>query len=185
MADHNTVNAEAPNADQSLEIQRILTQERVCKVPNCPEIFKEEGEPATTMELSNRYQVLNDEEVEVSLTINITAKINNRTAYTVEMRQVGLFVFKGFTDEQKLMLFNTECLNVLYSYLRQNVASDVMNAGFPPLHLSPINFHALYQQRQQQAGQDKQPGQQDRLKTSLSTASTQPVKPEATSETIN
>ena len=42
--------------------------------------------------------------------------------------------------------------------LRANVADIVQRAGFPAIHLSEINFEALYQQRlQQQAEQGESP----------------------------
>jgi preprotein translocase subunit SecB len=45
------------------------------------------------------------------------------------------------------------CPNVIYPYLRANVADVIQRAGFPPIHLAEINFEALYQQKmaQQQA----------------------------------
>jgi preprotein translocase subunit SecB len=46
----------------------------------------------------------------------------------------------------------TYCPNVLFPFARQVVSDLVLNGGFPPLLLQPINFDALYaeQQRQQQ-----------------------------------
>jgi preprotein translocase subunit SecB len=39
---------------------------------------------------------------------------------------------------------------VLFPYVRETIADAVARAGFPPVHLAPINFEALYAQ---QAGQ--------------------------------
>jgi preprotein translocase subunit SecB len=39
----------------------------------------------------------------------------------------------------------------LFPYLRSNIADMISRAGFQPVHLSEINFHALYEQRLQQA----------------------------------
>ncbi|MCU0765351.1 MAG: protein-export chaperone SecB, partial [Burkholderiaceae bacterium] len=45
------------------------------------------------------------------------------------------------------------CPNIVYPYLRANVADLISRTGLPPIHLAEINFEALYQQRlaQQQA----------------------------------
>jgi preprotein translocase subunit SecB len=53
----------------------------------------------------------------------------------------------------------TYCPNVLFPYARQVVSDLVLNGGFPPLLLQPINFDALYaeQQRQQQEQGDARP----------------------------
>jgi preprotein translocase subunit SecB len=44
------------------------------------------------------------------------------------------------------------CPQIVYPYLRGNVADAVQRAGFPPVHLAEINFQALYQQQLEQAG---------------------------------
>jgi len=58
-------------------------------------------------------------------------------------------------DEQMPLLVNVVCPNIVYPYLRSNVADTVQRTGFPPIHLAEINFEGLYQQRLQQlqAGQ--------------------------------
>ena len=55
------------------------------------------------------------------------------------------------------MVLATYCPNVLFPYARQAISALVLNGGFPPLLLQPINFDALYaeQQRQQQTQIDQ------------------------------
>jgi preprotein translocase subunit SecB len=43
------------------------------------------------------------------------------------------------------------CPQIIYPYLRGNVADVVQRAGFPPVHLAEINFQMLYQQQLEQA----------------------------------
>jgi preprotein translocase subunit SecB len=43
------------------------------------------------------------------------------------------------------------CPQIVYPYLRGNVADITNRAGFPPVHLAEINFQAMYEQQQQQA----------------------------------
>ena len=43
------------------------------------------------------------------------------------------------------------CPQIVYPYLRGNVADLIQRGGFPPVHLSEINFQAMYEQQQQQA----------------------------------
>jgi preprotein translocase subunit SecB len=43
------------------------------------------------------------------------------------------------------------CPQIVFPYLRGNVADLVQRAGFPPVHLQEINFQALYEQQQGQA----------------------------------
>jgi preprotein translocase subunit SecB len=52
------------------------------------------------------------------------------------------------------------CPQIVYPYLRGNVADLIQRAGFPPVHLAEINFQAMYEQQQAQRAQpagDTQP----------------------------
>ena len=74
--------------------------------------------------------------------------------------RAGHPVIKRFQKETNLsMVLATYCPNVLFPYARQIVSDLVLNGGFPPLLLQPINFDALYaeQQRQQQGQGDARP----------------------------
>jgi preprotein translocase subunit SecB len=52
----------------------------------------------------------------------------------------------------------------VYPYLRGNVADIVTRAGFPPVHLTEINFQAMYEQ-QQLAAQGQQAEEPSRIIT--------------------
>jgi preprotein translocase subunit SecB len=43
------------------------------------------------------------------------------------------------------------CPQIIYPYLRGNVADLIQRAGFPPVHMNEINFQAMYEQQQAQA----------------------------------
>ena len=49
------------------------------------------------------------------------------------------------------------CPTVLFPYVREALADAVSRAGFPPVHLAPISFEALYQQQLAQMQQQPQP----------------------------
>jgi preprotein translocase subunit SecB len=46
------------------------------------------------------------------------------------------------------------CPQIVYPYLRSNVADLIQRSGFPPVHLSEINFQAMYEQQRAQAEAD-------------------------------
>ena len=68
-------------------------------------------------------------------------------AFLVEAKQAGIFEVRNVPAEQLPLILNVVCPNIIYPYLRSNVADVVQRAGFPPIHLAEINFEALYQQR--------------------------------------
>ena len=44
-------------------------------------------------------------------------------------------------------MLGIHCPNILFPYIREAIADAVSRAGFPPVHLDPINFEVLYQQQ--------------------------------------
>ena len=52
-------------------------------------------------------------------------------------------------NSQLELILGISCPNILYPYLRANIADTITRAGFPPIHLNEINFEAFYQQRKQ------------------------------------
>ncbi len=54
-------------------------------------------------------------------------------------------------DDQMGPIVGIACPQIVYPYLRGNVADVIQRAGFPPVHLAEINFQAMYEQQQAQA----------------------------------
>ena len=60
---------------------------------------------------------------------------------------------KNFDDNVLHQTLGSYCPGVLFPYARQIVSDLVMNGGFQPLLLQPVNFDQLYAQQMQQAQQ--------------------------------
>ena len=88
----------------------------------------------------------------------MTAKIKDKVAFLVECKQAGIFEARNIPAEQLDPLLGIGCPNIVYPYLRANIADLITRAGFPPVHLSEINFELFYQQRLQALAE--QQGQQ-------------------------
>lgn len=53
----------------------------------------------------------------------------------------GVFEFDKKPDEKTLIQFkDINCPAIIFPYLRETIADIVRRAGFPPLHLPPVNF---------------------------------------------
>jgi len=77
----------------------------------------------------------------------------------VEATQAGIFEVRNLPAEQMGPVMGIACPQIVYPYLRGNVADLVQRAGFPPVHLAEINFQAMYEQQQaQQAAQGADEG---------------------------
>ena len=94
------------------------------------------------------------------LTITVTAKIEEETAFLVEVQQAGIFFIKGFEGETLRRLLGTAAPNILFPYARESIDTMVVKGGFPALMLAPVNFDALYQQALAQAQAQSQAAEQ-------------------------
>ena len=81
---------------------------------------------------------------EVVLAVTVTCQLADKTVYLAEVHQAGLFGLGGFDDRTLDMMLGTYCPNVLFPYVRQGISDLVVQGGFPPFYLQPINFEALY-----------------------------------------
>ena len=79
----------------------------------------------------------------------MTAKVKDKVAFLVEGKQAGIFEARNIPADQMDPLLGIGCPNIVYPYLRSNIADVITRAGFPPVHLAEINFEVFYQQRRQ------------------------------------
>ncbi len=136
--------------EQQFIIQRIYVKDVSFEAPNSPAIFTQEWNPDTNLDLNTQVNPLAGDNHEVELTITITVKSNDKVAFLVEVTQAGVFYITGYAPEQLNHLLAAYCPNILFPYAREVIASLVSKGSFPELHLSPINFDALYARRLQE-----------------------------------
>lgn len=134
-------------------IQRIYLKDMSVEQPNSPGIFLEQESPAMEIALDVGSEQIADGFVEGTITVTITAKIQDKVAFLVECKQAGIFEVRHIPDDQRELLLGIACPNILYPYLRANVSDLITRAGFPPFHLSEINFEAFYHQHKQAMAQ--------------------------------
>ncbi|MBL1259742.1 MAG: protein-export chaperone SecB [Thiotrichaceae bacterium] len=142
---------------KQFSIQKVYVRDISFETPNTPLIFQEKWEPETNMQLGNKAVVLGEGVHEVMLTVTVTAKIGDKTAYLVEVQQSGIFNISGYDPKELPAIVGSVCPNILFPFAREAISDLVTRGGFPQLLLSPVNFDALYaeyaqQQRQQQKG---------------------------------
>ena len=136
--------------EQQFIIQRIYIKDVSVEAPNSPAVFTQEWHPDTNLDLNTRVNPLDQDNYEVELSITITVKSSDKTAFLVEVNQAGVFFIVGYSPEQLNHLLAAYCPNILFPYAREVIAGMVSKGSFPELHLSPINFDALYARRLQE-----------------------------------
>ncbi len=81
----------------------------------------------------------------------MTTKVNDKTLFLVEAKQAGLFEIRNVPEEQMQPIIAIACPQIVYPYLRATVADVINRTGFPPVHLTEVNFQAMYEAQLQQA----------------------------------
>jgi preprotein translocase subunit SecB len=146
------------NQQPVFQIQRIYLKDASLEQPNSPQIFLEQEAPAMEVAVDVGAEALADGIFESTVTITVTAKVKDKVAFLVEGKQAGIFEARNIPAEQLDPVLGIGCPNIVYPYLRANIADVITRAGFPPIHLAELNFEGFYQQRMQTAQQQGKTG---------------------------
>lgn len=153
--------SENENAQQNgpqFAVQRIYTKDISFEAPNSPAVFTEKWEPEINIEINSNGNKLADDVYEVVLSLTVTAKLGDKTAYLAEVQQAGIFTLSGFSEQDMGGMIHSYCPNLLFPYVREVISDLVSKGSFPQMVMQPINFDALYAQhleKQKAAGEDK------------------------------
>lgn len=149
-------NGSAAAAGQ-FSLQKIYVKDLSFEAPNAPDVFIDDDadqvEPQIQLNLKNSHSSLSEDNVEIVLHASIHATQKDRTLFMVEIDQAGIFLIKGYGDEERNTLIGTYCPSTLFPYLRETISSLIGKGGFPAMLLQPINFDALFAQAQQEQAQ--------------------------------
>jgi preprotein translocase subunit SecB len=141
------------NLDPVFQIQRVYLKDMSLEQPNSPEILMQQEQPSVDIQLGVETKPVVDGIVEVTVTATVHTKIDDKTVFMVEAKQAGIFEVRNIDPEQIGSILGIACPQIVYPYLRGNVADVIQRAGFPPVHLAEINFQAMYQQQVEAATQ--------------------------------
>src|SRR6476469_7616329 len=150
----------AEQQDPVFQIQRVYLKEASLEQPNSPGILLEQEQPAVDIQLGVEAQQAAEGVYEVFVTATVTTKIKDKTMFLVEAKQAGIFEIRNLPQDQMGPIMGIACPQIVYPYLRANVADLITRAGFPTVHLAELNFQAMYEQQQaelQQKGQQGSP----------------------------
>ena len=141
---------------QQFAMQRIYNKDISFESPSTPDIFRKQWQPKVNVDINTKSDKVDEQgNFDVVLTITITAKVEDDTAFLVEVQQAGIFMITGFEGEDLRRILGTAAPNILFPYARENIDSLCVKGGFPPVMLAPVNFDALYQQALNQAEQQQ------------------------------
>jgi preprotein translocase subunit SecB len=134
--------------DPVFQIQRVYLKEASLEQPNSPGVFLEQDQPSVDIQIGVEAMPVADGVFEVAVTATVQTKVKEKTVFLVEAKQAGIFEIRNLAQEQMSQIMGIACPQIVYPYLRGNVADLIQRGGFPPVHLSEINFQAMYEQQQ-------------------------------------
>ena len=133
------------------QIQRVYLKELSLEQPNSPDILLDQAQPGVEIQLGVEAKPVADGLFEISVTATVHTKIDEKTVFLVEAKQAGIFEIRNMQSDQLGAILGIACPQIVYPYLRSNVADIIQRAGFPPVHMAEINFQAMYEQQQADA----------------------------------
>jgi preprotein translocase subunit SecB len=145
------------NLDPVFQIQRVYLKDISLEQPNSPGILLDPEQPSVDIQLGVETAPVTDGIFEVTVTATVHTKINDKTVFLVEAKQAGIFEVRNVEAEQLGSILGIACPQIVYPYLRGNVADVIQRGGFPPVHLAEINFQAMFLQQQADAAAQAAP----------------------------
>jgi preprotein translocase subunit SecB len=127
-------------------LQRIYVKDLSFESPNSPVVFQEQWKPQVNLDLNTSHNKISDNQYEVILSLTVTAKVEEKVAYIVEIQQAGVFMVSGVEGAQLGQMLGAYCPQVLFPYAREAIDGVVNKGSFPALMLAPVNFDAIYAQ---------------------------------------
>jgi preprotein translocase subunit SecB len=143
-----------PNQEQNIvfNIEKVYIKDVSYEAPGVPLAFTQAQNAAAeiAVQLNLEHVVLNPEQGvhEVVLTVTATAKRENKNIFLVEVKQAGVFRITGVAGDSMQRVLEISCAYVLLPFVREVINELVGKGGFPQLLINPINFEALYEQKQ-------------------------------------
>jgi preprotein translocase subunit SecB len=143
--------------DPVFQIQRVYLKDLSLEQPNSPAILLEQEQPTVDIQLGVDAQPVTDGIYEVTVSATVQTKVQDRTVFLVEAKQAGIFEIRNLPEDQMGPILGIACPQIVYPYLRGNVADVIQRGGFPPVHLAEINFQAMFEQQQAAAAGQPSP----------------------------
>jgi len=138
------------NPERQFAVQRTYIKDLSFESPNAPEVFRGEWKPQNELNLNTKVNRLDEQTFEVVLSVTVTTKVGDKTAFVVEVHQAGIFTLGGFSEEELGPMLGAYCPNLLFPYAREVVSDLVTKGSFPQLVLQHVSFDALFAQHQHQ-----------------------------------
>lgn len=130
-------------AGAQLALQAVYLKDCSFEAPQGPRVSAE-WNPQIGLDLNTAVSTIDGDLREVLLTVTVSAKHGEQTAFLVEVKQAGAFLMQNLSELDFRRAAGVICPGVLFPYVRAVISNLVSQGGFPQLLLPPVNFEALF-----------------------------------------
>jgi preprotein translocase subunit SecB len=130
-------------SDVKLTIDRLYVKEISCRLPHAPGLFETTefkeamGQIVPSIEISTKVQPMAANKYEVVLHAIVQGKAKNLSLFVLEVQQAGIFTV-NVPVSQLRQVIESNCASYLHVYLSQAISNAMIQAGFPPIVLQPL-----------------------------------------------
>jgi preprotein translocase subunit SecB len=130
-------------ATSQLVLQAVYLKDCSFEAPLGPRVTGE-WNPQISLDLNTVVNNVEGDLREIVLTVTVSAKQGERTAFLIEVKQAGAFLMQNLAPGDFKRAAGVICPSVLFPYARSAVSNLVSQGGFPQLLLPPVNFESLF-----------------------------------------
>ena len=139
-----------------LSVLAQYTKDQSFENPNAPDSLRSGlSAPEIQINIEIGRQMLEGDNVEVTLMLRAEAKRGDTIAFIAELEYAGLFAFAGVSAEEIQPLIMIECPRLLFPFSRQIMAEMTQNGGFPPIMLEPPDFAGMFRDEMMRRAADQ------------------------------
>ena len=139
-----------------LSVLAQYTKDQSFENPNAPDSLRSGlSAPEIQINIELGRQMLEGDNVEVTLMLKAEAKRGDTIAFIAELEYAGLFAFAGVSAEEIQPLIMIECPRLLFPFSRQIMAEMTQNGGFPPIMLEPPDFAGMFRDEMMRRAADQ------------------------------
>jgi preprotein translocase subunit SecB len=151
MTDVDAGNETGTQSQPSLRVLAQFTRDLSFENPRAPDSMRmANGQPNVELGVEMSARGRADGLFEVDLKLSVRASREEEVSFQVELVYGGLFEVGGVPVDALEPTLLTECPRYLFPFARRIIADLIVDGGFPPFLIEPLDFAAIYASRQQQ-----------------------------------
>lgn len=149
----NGEGAASPETLQQLIVNAQYIKDLSFENPRAPQsLFQQPGPPEVEINVDVKARNLGQDNYEVVLTVNSTARTAGEPVFIVELAYAAVVTLRNAPENVLGPMLLVETPRIIFPFARAIVANATRDGGFPPLLINPIDFAELLRRQPPQTG---------------------------------